>query len=103
MFIQNKGFTGEYFTATGERIQKIRNTQSNFDKVLERLFGITNINKFISTLEDELFFEVIPRSAGEKLYNVIKLGDLTQDEFRKEYIYSGTDGFISFCTMLDIL
>ena len=103
MFIQNKGFKGDYFAATGERIAKIRNTQSNSDKVLERLFGITDINKFISTLEDELFYEVIPKSASEKLYNAVKLGNLTQDTFGEEYIYSGTDGFIAFCTMLEIL
>lgn len=103
MFIQNKGFIGDYFQATGERIQKIRNIQSNSGEVLERLFGITDINKFNCILEDELFFEVIPRSASQKLHNAIKLGNLTQDTFREEYTYSGTDGFISFCTMLDIL
>lgn len=103
MYIKNKSIEGNYFQATNVRIQKIENTQPKCDEVLERLFGITDINKFISTLENELFFEIVPRSASEKLYDAVKMGNLTQDAFEEEYIYSGTDGFIAFCTMLEIL
>lgn len=103
MFIRNKGFEGDYFTATEGRISKIRNTQCNSDEILERLFGITDINKFISTLEDELFFEIISNSASQKLFNAIKKGKISQNDFKDEYIYSGEDGFIGFCTMLRVL
>lgn len=104
MITRNKKKVGDRFESRDIRLDNIMYTQTNIHsgscEVLERLFVVTDINKFINILEDELFFESVRMQAAKRLFDMINLGKLTQDDFKEEYLNSAEDGLGAFYAML---
>lgn len=105
MFIQLKN-NENYLEGNRERIAKIGENIKKVEQtseIIEHLFKVDNINKIKNILEDELFFEYIPKWLIKKFYDNIKQEKFTREEFINEYIITGEDGMFGVCTMLDVL
>ena len=106
MFVQSlyEGSKNKTFVkANEERLEIIENElEDNISsKVILELFETTDLGDFDKILQEKLFHERIPFSFVEKLFNHIRQGKISIEEFEEEFSY--TRQYLAFMVMINLM
>ena len=69
--------------------------------VIKELFETTDLGDFDKILQEKLFHERIPFSFVEKLFNHIRQGKISIEEFEEEFSY--TRQYLAFMVMINLM
>lgn len=100
-----KDDNGGYWQALEVREEQINNNKHSefLNEISKQVFAIGDINKLKQLLEDEVFYEKIPKWILIKFHEHIQQGEMTVEDFVNEYDRMGHKGFVGVCKILGAL